>query len=166
MSLINEALKKAEKEKAKPNLFGVQSFEEPLSKKPKKWKKGLFLLLGIGICGALSVGVFVLNAPKKTSLVKNEPSPVTPVAPAEQKVSEEPSPPPAPTPTPLRSIPIAMDGSFILNGIVEGKGENVAIINNRITRVGDETDGAVLLEVGKDSVLLKKEGKKFFLKMR
>ena len=49
MSLINEALKKAEKEKTKPNLFGVEASEGSPTRKPGVRKRGFLLLLIVGL---------------------------------------------------------------------------------------------------------------------
>jgi len=198
MSLINEALKKAEKEKGKKE---PRPFDSQESGGVPSRKLGFGILQGVGIqlatrialIGFFMVIVFFVLLSKKGSFPKKEtlPQPVaeqTPQTLVPQSETDSPPPPssspspvslpvktsplpsevkgsPLPTPS-LRSIPIAMDGAFILNGIIEGQGENFAIINNQITRIGDQTDGATLLEVKKDSVLIEKEGEKFFLKMR
>lgn len=42
-----------------------------------------------------------------------------------------------------------------LSGVVEGTGESLAIINGHVVRVGETIDGAVVLEVTRDSARLR-----------
>ena len=182
MSLINDALKKAVKEKGPEGPFsglpGSPESSSPQKMGMKREKIILFSLIGvIGMGIIISVMIVKLHAPSPPSNVPL-PSKETP-APAPLPTAPVPSPLPIPEPSPTeaktvpppavespQSSPIAIKSSLALNGIVQGKGEDVAIINNQITKIGEEIGGATLLEIGRDSVLLEEGEKRFRLKLK
>lgn len=180
MSLINDALKKAAKEKGpseKDPSFGSEGFDIP-PPKIRKDRKGILILASVSI-GVLTFGILLLTIAKSfpprrpalevAQIAKREalseetaslPLPPPPEPPPPEKKTE-----PLPqTPQPPPSIPI--QSPLALNGIVHGNGEELAILNNQISRIGDEIDGATLQEIGNDFVILEKEGKRFQLKMK
>ena len=174
MSLINDALKKAAKEKGsseKAPPFGSQGFDLPPP--PKGWKsqrKMIFFAIPAALLVFLGVFVFVAVSPQplhKKALSSipavKEQVPTSPPA----SLSPPPSAPTQSLPPPPSLVPsIPIESSIALNGIVHGEGEELAVINNQISRVGDEIDGAVLQEIGKDFVIFEKEEKRFKLKMK
>ena len=81
------------------------------------------------------------------------PVPPTPIQPAVAKAPTIPKPsvsPPARTALARRKRP-----EFTLHGIVEGRGEPVAIINGMILRTGENVAGATLLEIDGDKAKLR-----------
>lgn len=54
---------------------------------------------------------------------------------------------------------------FILDGIMEGSGEPLAIINDRILREGDFVSGARIMRIGQDAVILERGKKEIRLKL-
>lgn len=191
MSLINDALKKAEREKGNvptPAESGTQGLESPFLKPGRKWHPIfpflLSSLLGIFFIGGL---IFALLT-WKPSPVEDEMSLVTsdvkevPLQPATEpplkKTEEQPVtllPPPATPSAPLvvqtppsspSPFPFFTEASFTLNGIVAGEEDAMAVINDQIVRVGEEVDGATLAEIGKDFVLLEQEGNRLRVRMK
>ena len=174
MSLINDALKKAAKEKGsseKTPSFGSEGFD--LSPPQKGWRgRRKIVFFTIPAAVLVFLGVVVAVSLKPQPLPKKAPTPIQAVkeqVPTSPPVSLSP-PPSAPTtslPPPSSLVPsIPIESSIALNGIVHGEGEEFAIINNQISRIGDEIDGSVLQEIGKDFVIFEKEEKRFKLKMK
>lgn len=54
---------------------------------------------------------------------------------------------------------------FILDGIMEGSGEPLAIINDRILREGDYVSGARIMKINQDAVILERGNKEIRLKL-
>ncbi|MFH1858018.1 MAG: hypothetical protein ABH845_03855 [Candidatus Omnitrophota bacterium] len=188
MSLINDALRKVEHEKGTPESnVKAQALEYPPSPTERKKQRrtsilfvSLGILFAIGMMG-LSLGMLFM--------VKSQPVPrtfeaplqkTTPVATKEEvnAAPESPSPvlrPPETSKTPAAASPIPFlspllqkptETLYVLNGIVQGEGEELAIINNQITRLGEVVDGAVLVEIRKDYVVLEAEEKRLQLKIK
>ncbi len=153
MSLINDALKKAAKEKASPEApsFGSKGFDitPPPKKGPGRERGILFGLLGIL---ALVIVVFVFTAKKP----KSEPV----------SAPKKESPSPLPLPIFLPTLPTPAEHPLVLNGIAHGEGEEMAVINNQIMRVGEDIEGTILLEVGENFVILQRGEKEFKLKLK
>ena len=147
MSLINDALKKVSKEKGdkdSPSL-GREGFDiPPFPRKKRPNPKGSLFLTFLGIFLFIGVAILVrLSVKPKTTHPSQKKAP---------KVSKEERK--------AHRVPI------VLNGIVHGNGEEMAMLNNQIIRVGDEIEGATLSEVGADYVVLQKKGKPLKLKLR
>ena len=53
-----------------------------------------------------------------------------------------------------------------LNGIIEGQGEPLAIINNNILKAGDYVDGARVINIGPDRVVLFYDNKEILLRIK
>lgn len=176
MSLIHSALKKAEGEKGTSKLppppFQDSSTKPPsLQKEGKKYGKFLrwgVLLLGVGIGFFwIQKNLFVEKKPAVPPVVfLPEEKPLKPVetveSPSPPEIEEAPVPPVSTPPSPS----ILLKSSILLNGIVQGEGEPFAVLNNQIFRVGDEIEGAVLLKIGRDFVVLKENGEEFQIKMK
>jgi len=173
MSLINEALKKAGKEKGAQDPFsGVPGSPESPSpqKKERNWEKViLFSLMGIiGTGVVVSMTLFKRSSPRPLpQRAAQQTPPIVPVTPKEappppQETASTPTTPAASS----QSSPIVLKSSLTLNGIVQGEGEDLAILNNQITKIGEDIEGATLLEIGKDSVLLEEGEKRFRLKLK
>ena len=56
---------------------------------------------------------------------------------------------------PLTAVPGFEAPPFVLNGVVRGKGEPLAIINGRILKVGDGIEAATLAEIAQESARLR-----------
>ncbi|MCG3180222.1 MAG: hypothetical protein BIFFINMI_02580 [Phycisphaerae bacterium] len=69
-----------------------------------------------------------------------------------------PLPPPPPT-------PVVNVSRFHLIGIVRANGVSNACINGELLKVGDSIDGATLVEIGRNSVEMVKNGQKFRVSM-
>ena len=147
MSLINDALKKMSKEKGdkdSPSL-GREGFDiPPFPRKKRPVPNGPSFLMFLGIFLFIGVALLVrLSVRPKAAHPSQKKTP---------KVSKEEKKP--------HRVPI------VLNGIAHGDGEEMAMLNNQIIRVGDEIEGATLSEVGADYVVLQKEGKTLKLKLQ
>ncbi len=165
MSLIEEALRRAQTIPAKhpeastPEVSVPSSVPEP---PPLMFSPliGTRLLnakwwVGLAVGGAAMVvlvlwGYSVMLRWQLTKITKAtpEPQPAAVSAPAPVDIPRAASPQPVvaqapanPKPRPKRAPELA------LNGIVEGRGEPLAIINGMILRVGESVAGATLLEI-------------------
>ncbi len=140
MSIINEALKKAEKET--PDQIEhlskiedrIQQNEIKVSKDSKKRESGL--LLGFAIAG-IALSAIILSS---TVLIKNlnlpRPEPEIPEAPVAIESIERPENP------------------IELTGIIYETEDRWAIINNRIVRQGETVGNEKVVEIGKDYIKL------------
>jgi hypothetical protein len=113
---------------------------------------GSSLLLIIGLLlGSLwaSRGPSPALIAKSPALSPQEPAPVLPVATA--PVPAEPNMPTAPVRRHRVRGPSAKAPVLRLNGIVEGEGEPLVIVNGQILRLGETIDGAVLVDIEEDA---------------
>ena len=189
MSLINDALRKAEGGKGHSDPFSkIQNFESPSPPKrrfePRKVLFGVGILV-IGLGGVIFQGVTMtkrqaiekgmqqlLNTGASLPTEAGIPSPVVtppPKSPLIKEVPKEPlleTPPIAPRRATSPLAPLSSKAPFALSGIVQGPGEAFAIVNHQITRVGEDVYGAVLVEIRKESILLEAGGKRFQLKLK
>lgn len=155
MSIVNEALKKAQDQKA--NLANKDLDKDAIEPKPiseietrpkitptraKEAKKFIFFTI-IAIIGGI---IFLKNSSyllhKKIPLNSNISTP-----------SQE-----IPNSVPIVSAPKSSEGSFLptftLNGIVYDEVRPYAIVNNKVLLKGDLIEGAKLVEINRDSVKL------------
>jgi len=140
MSIIYEALKKAEKKLDKP---------------PSSRKK--FIKLGIILILFLIGGYFLFtNFPKKvvkTKGYKKEKQKEVSI-PLKRKISQAPS---------QKQTPLQKKSRFILSGILYSKESPLAIINGQTLKIGEEIEGAKILDIKEDKVVIGKNSKKITL---
>lgn len=177
MSLIEEALRRAQQpsSKAEPIVTTTpEAIAEPTpltssSTLPHRWSRpaqprlvNATWWIGLAIGGTAVIMLMLwgyslllrwqlakdavpeVTPPPRVVRVTSRPEPVQPTViqpPSSAKAAL--SPPAVTTPAPAkRKRP-----DLMLNGIVEGRGEPVAIINGMILRIGDSIAGATLLEI-------------------
>ncbi len=167
MSLIHDALRKLEREKKGPLPPGTEHLVPPLPEKIKGRKFPFFWgLLGLGV-GLIAVGLSTQfkSSPelKVASTLPEVPEEV--LLPPAPVLSPEPAPAPIPETIPL-SLPSRTESTFTLSGVVQGEGEPFAVINNQITRVGDEVEGARLIAIGTNQVTLLRDGEEILLRLK
>ncbi len=176
MSLIHDALKKLEKGEAASSPQGSSPSPHAAFSPPKIAFPPRQIIL-LSILGVMIVWTAITylkpapspkKSPKKESKVSVPKVAAKPVLPVIEEKKEEPAllPEVKATETPPSSPSISLSHSFVLNGIVAEGAASWAIINNKITRVGEEIDGATLMEVQKDTVMLRKGEERFLIKMR
>lgn len=184
MSLINEALKKAQREKKLSGDFAPTEETKPPPPPSAFTPRQRPLFFGIALVALLLGSVVVIlyqgifsRSPRpplpmaqETRMVEkgseSQPDPA-PLQSAPEIPVETPPLPPSPVgPEPLSPPVSSPDPSFILSGIVQGEGESLAVINHQISRVGDEVEGEIILEIGRDFVVLEKDEERLFLKMK
>lgn len=149
MSIINEALKKTEKQLEKNS-----AKSGPLAAKPLAHKHltAYILILLVG----LALGNFIFFLLKhKTQIIfpaKQNPAPVIL------------STVDAPHPTAVLPVPATEENkpapatNYILNGIFFSNDDGYALVNNQIVRENDSVDGATVGLITADSVQLDKDG--------
>ncbi len=154
MSLINDALKKAQQERANPPPPPGQTpvgFSPPPSPTPRRFSWGLLAVILVSCVGtALFLRWF--DSPASSSVAASAPSPTPTSRPAPESspvaaaVTSAPTPTPLPTPTPVVSPEAeqarrqAFVDRFRITGIRLSSSGNRALINDRLVRVGDLLD--------------------------
>ena len=150
MSIINEALKKAEQS------IHNNSAKETLPPETKPSAKPYILYILILVAGLfLSNFIFTLLSRTKTpaALKIAESAVKTPT----KEIAAKPSPviPPAP----LLEENKAPETAFILNGIFFSDNDGYALVNNQIVRESDSVDGAEVKTITANTVELDNAGK-------
>ena len=147
----------------------------------------LGVLLTIG--GAFwMAGIFDLNKPagilrEESIAYRNAPAPMVPSAPSAPQPLAQTTRMPRPTVKPpiaqvatpaarrpfiptTRPAPIRPEQYFVVSGVAEGRGVAYAVINGQIVMVGEDVDGATLLEVANSTVTLRPvDGADFVLRV-
>jgi hypothetical protein len=184
MSIINDALKKAEErregepqDKKKPQeqdykRFGLrkeQSPQKPAGRPTRpavagyaRGKKELKLLISVGagaVVLSLAVLAILLRGGFQLSFV--------PLGPAEVKIEEAPRPTQtAETETTPQPAAAAEDDKLMLTGIVHGEGMPMAVINGSVYIEGDSIRKSRIIKISEDKVILEKEGRIVELQVR
>ncbi len=141
MSIIYDALKKVE----------ASVINEPKTKTDKRVKPKIkpYLLYALLAC----VGLFIANAFSVFSFPK--PS----LNKTQAAVKPEPIIQPPARTSALEVIPQELKPpSFNLTGVFFSKDESYALINNQIVKKGDKIDGATVMEITVDEVVLESKG--------
>jgi hypothetical protein len=151
MSIIHEALKKAEKGihagiEQKPQLTNQQKNAKPKIK--------LYILYALVACVGLLVGNSVfsfLSSPKHPQVAKANVLPEPLSKPAEVSSSQ-------PVLKEVNTLKDKPQLVFTLNGVFFSEGEGYALINNKIVKIGDEVGGAIVKKIDLDAVELETSG--------
>ena len=167
MSLILEALRKLEREKPQQTRHTtvlLAPIARPQTKRGR-WQ-GLALLCALAAGVALGAWL-LLRAPAGPRLVAttSSPAPAPSSAPVAAIVPNTPAPTPAvrlpqPSATTKRPAPqtpqqpAATPRAFRLTAIGDQEGVAVAVLNDRLVRVGDLLQGARVARIGEDQVEL------------
>ena len=172
MSIIYDALKKVDKEKASNGEVG---FRRPPLKQYLVYL--VVVCLGVVIAHVL-FRVLVTHKEtftrlgdtqlvKKTKLLspRKQQEVVPPVAPSSVTNAAPPSLPAQKVSPPTESVRQSPP-SLVLSGVFFSENEGYALINNRILRQGDTIDGARLIKVGLDAVELEFNGETFKITAR
>lgn len=168
MSIINEALKKAQKEtgaikEGKPTPQ-IQHYESGPSNKIKtkiRLSVVLAILAACFLSPTLIIGLSLLGKSGKpsytpeTTIVSEVPKIETKNASTEPRIDA----------SAYRSTYV-MPSTFELSGIVLGAGKPFAVINNRIVEIGDEIAGHKVFNIEKDKVMLRKGDEEITLDLR
>lgn len=163
MSIIYDALKKLE------NSSSTAPVETPQRKSSPLLSILLYVLLaGAGAGCAYLLFNYLLPAvmPEKLATVVTAAhrGASAPVAQTASSVTAETTPP-APTPaTPPKRAAPAVTPEF--NGVFFADNVGCALLNNKICRVGDTVDGARVLEISPEGVVLEIDGKTVTLKSK
>lgn len=163
MSIIYEALKKMQGASAAPPPAPAGA---PASLKPHPPKSSLKKQTSITFIG-IALGI-LLSWMSMHKLTISSPTQKT----AQPKTTQPlriPSPPPstaapAPSNTPDTQTSRQQMPEFLLNGIVLSEEGNLALINDQITKVGDEIEGAKIEEITNTQVVLDFKNQKILLK--
>ena len=184
MSLILEALKKVERERATPEQRGF------LVLGPAAWapsRSNLAWVLGMIAAAAVAGGaVYALTrpgasavpeAPRPSVVRDNEAAPragTSAVAPAAASwgrppVSNALAPPPAADPAPASAAGATPDAApagpvLLLHAISEQDGTPIAVVNERVVREGDRFDGVRILRIGAAEVEVEVAGTRRILR--
>lgn len=181
MSLILEALRKLDREKAAPDrgfvVLGSANWPE---------RSRLRVLVGVAVTAMLvgamaSAWALRRRAPAPTAPLAEAPAPTTPgTAPAAASLVTKPSRPavgappepasPAAVPLPaapasdaLPAAPAATPAAppaFRLTAIGERDGRPVAVLNDRLVHEGDSFDGVSVLRIGASEVEIEVQGRR------
>ena len=165
MSIIYDALKKVEQSANAKEIT-------PEVKKPAKLKTKIFLLYILVACVGFLISNVIfayLTQPKKSQEKSAKALPVS-AAKEEPKIAQIPEElPPSETPLTASSVSLLTQsktaattsdpqGSLVLNGVFFSEGEVCALINNKIVRVNDVIEGAVVKRINLDEVDLEAGG--------
>jgi len=153
MSIINDALKKADK--------SVFTAKAAIRNRPAQ--KYHFYIL-IPVLGVVLVSVFLYGMLRARPIAASGAVPLSPAV--------QPSPPSLPPPeavqpdfAPPVQPEIKQPPSLTLNGIFFSEDEGGwALIDNTIVRAGDTVKGAVLVNIGENEVVLSYRGQEIKLK--
>ena len=175
MSLILEALKKLERDKPTDargkDVVLLAPVHWPSRPGRAPWIAASLVLLAI----AAVTGVVLLarrpqhaHAPEQPAALVRPAAPPASPEPVGQPVPAGARPPltaPARAALPVRaaSTPRPTPVPFVLTAIAEQDGHPVAVINDRIVRVGDALQGARVLRIGEGEVELEADGRRFTL---
>jgi hypothetical protein len=164
MSIIHDALKKAQKTNASSQL------PSSVEQRPSS-KKFILLYAGVALLGALCAKLFFVYAlplflkkpekPRLASQAKREPLPIKTVAPS----SSLPQSNALVLPEIIKKVSQKADTSLgpesgiTLNGVFFSEDEGYALINNQITQEGDVVAGAKVMKITVDEVELEIDGR-------
>lgn len=149
MSIINDALKKAQKT--------ISSADAQAKKNPVKRYPIYIIVLIFGVAAEFVVLSLILRTPAKPKRKLANIAPSTAAAQVVAIAATSPSAPVAivqPVPVEKASPALSLNGIFYS----ENKGY-YALINNRIAKIGDNIDGAVVKSINLDEVRLAFDGK-------
>lgn len=165
MSIINEALKKAGREKAQADGYkidvGVEDARKNLNHEFRRRTDGanwgpLFILVVLVLVTAPlvapTVGGWMRQWPSSTSSVELASAPAS-TKQAQFTIEE------APLFSPAASVPtfVARSG-FNVSGVMVSPSGSYGIINDQVVRPGERIDGAKLVEITPDKVVLEIDG--------
>jgi len=163
MSIIHDALKKAEKTIDSNSKDEVSSGEKKFVSTPKA-----YLLYVLVICFGLFIGNiffgFLTNS-KSPSANRLTPSPISkklntpsPLQKPPEQIQLKPSQTSSLSSIPSAEVKKESQTKFILNGVFFSQEEGSALINNRIVKVGDEIGGAIVKQIKLNEVELEVDG--------
>jgi hypothetical protein len=166
MSLVYEALQKAEREKERK--AGPVAPAKVIPSKPAaaqvEPKRASRNYLGVLVVGASLVA---LGAMVYVAIILTRDNPQTPPAPTPTLTTATPPPAPAavvnPTPAPVQTT--ENDSRFKLTGIMITEGKFGAVINGHIVYDNSYVDGAIVKKVERDRVTLNFNGKDIVLRL-
>ncbi len=147
MSIIYEALKKIEKS---------QSIKPGESKKPDKKDVILSVIAGIIFICAFVVFFNLISKPQSAAL--NKPPSSAPVKEETQGNTPQALPLQAAAPASVKE-----EAVLVLSGIFFEKDKAYCIINNRILKDGDSIEGAKIVKIMMEKVILDSKGKEIIL---
>lgn len=162
MSIINDALKKAEQQKH-PSAVGAQKivreFDQLKTDLRRKFLKRWLFWTGTGALCLLGLIV--------TTTSFKKPVPTTASVSVEETIAAVPAPADIPQPVERTEPPKTISASdFRLNGILYDQQNPLAIINGRIVGKDAVVEGAQLLEIYPDYVRFSFQGQEFTLKIK
>ena len=172
MSIINEALKKAADRKLHVEGSSARVLERselpvtpekrrPENSRPRKIGKFFVLFFVVSLLiGVLAFAFFF----EKASLEDVPPAPnsVRQVAPAQ--VTENIVRPVLPLKDDRKNF--VKLPNLVLNGIIQGRGRPLAVINDQIVNMGDSVLGAAVVGIGEDTVNLIYRDQEFVLRIK
>ena len=188
MSIINEALKKAAMERSSVSEFVSESSREAdrllqIYSQQRILQRRKWVLFG-GISGTLLASVvaftifFGSDSPFSNTLLQKEEvvevasAPVINPAPVKELIPVAPLPPAPPVviekikiKKPILPKKYVKLPSLSLSGITKGRGESLAVINNRVVGMGDNVQGAIVVKIDADSVSLLYQDQEFILRI-
>ena len=188
MSIIQDALKKVQKKEEKSTFpsvekldfdraFGGQiklkNIEVPAQKTPKVYL--LLLLISVLI---LALTIFVLIDIERQNTKKYIPGYAKQEAPSKQEVVHKPLPPkesPAPAmisgyaPFSSTSVFLKTEAKnvpkFLLNGVMYLEGGPQAIVNNAVVKEGDVVEGARVVKINRNDVIMRFKDEEITLRL-
>jgi len=172
MSIINEALKKASEKKIYISDFisePTKDFGRVLNINELQrmaWQRRKWVLFG-GISGTIVASVVVFTLFFSKDIMVQTPDLIT-------SDLIRPSEPAVITPQETQEI-VTVSKKFedylkvptlSLTGVTKGRGKGIAVINNRIMNIGDHIDGASLVRINNDNVIMVYKGQEFILRIK
>jgi hypothetical protein len=143
MSIINEALKKTQTK--------LQVITVPAETSPNHiglWVIAIIVFIGLLSCSLFLMGIMISSDQPRASTTKKNNALHAPVKVVTLQSLKET----------IASLPPPTQGGLTLNGIVTMDGEEFALINNQIFKVGDYVEGKRLLSISGNSVELFNNG--------
>jgi hypothetical protein len=174
MSIISDALKKVSEQRRNAARLRDEDLKRIFISdtkriKSKKTRWSVLSSVGTILIVGFAIAAFLYNAqfspPAIYSAIPSlRPAPALESPPRVTPAKEAPKR--MVSSAPIESVETELLPVFTLNGIIEGGGESLAMINNNILRKGDFFQGAQIIDIAQNSVTLLYQDKEITLRIK
>lgn len=157
-TVLSSAARRVASRAAGESAPGPETSDELLGGSPPPPESG-WSKLGFEALASIARGFQAVSSPDPDK------DPDAPVTSAAEEESPDEAPPASDRPTRRRARYIP-PGRYRVDGIMAGAFDATAILNGTVVRVGDEIDGARVIEIGSNRVVLNADGQRVVLHMK
>ena len=169
MSLVLEALRKLDREKGRDERGFVVMAAAPW---PTRARRGpLWVAVGVAVVAASAAVFLMIRPPRPSASALPATSAATAASPSAPAASPTPAIPAVPVSIPATRraatpapVPPPSAPALRLQAVSERDGQPIAIVNDRLVRVGDELEGMRVLAIRPDEVDLEIKGRRTTLR--